>query len=42
MARPTTGAIAIRFGVEVGLERLRQLQLDTLARVGLDLLRSCR
>lgn len=37
-----TEAIAIRFGVEVGLERLRQLQLDTLARVGLELLRSSR
>ena len=32
--------VVIRFGVEVGLERLRELQLDTLARVGLDLLRS--
>jgi hypothetical protein len=36
------GAIAIRFGVQVGLERLRELQLDTLAREGLALLRSSR
>jgi hypothetical protein len=33
------GDVTIRYGVELGLEKMREEQLETLARVGLDLLR---